>query len=230
MKKFIIVIVFGFLIAILISFNYLLWDREKQLESFQDISDSKNLTIETLSEKMNNLDKQNKELNTTVERLEEENTKLKNNEFTLKSENNSLSQKVTQSNSFILTLKKIMDTEPINTVLKTWVDAINAKNYESAQSLISEKSTNTILNDNHKLEETIKKEIKSIKIKSVEPYNGLTDQDHIAKIQFLVVFEVDKQDDTPSELFKSGENLKYFTMEYTSSDNGWKILEMTDKP
>ena len=55
MKKFIIVIVFVFLIAILISFNYLLWDREKQLESYQDLSDAKNLSIDTLGEKINTI-------------------------------------------------------------------------------------------------------------------------------------------------------------------------------
>ncbi|WP_242855640.1 hypothetical protein [Ruminiclostridium josui] len=69
MKRFIIIIVFLFLIALLISFNYLLWDREKQLENFQDLKDAKNFTIDTLGEKNNTLDKKNKELTEKVESL-----------------------------------------------------------------------------------------------------------------------------------------------------------------
>jgi len=88
MKKFVIVVVFIFLIAILISFNYLLWDRERQLANYQDLSNAKNLSIDTLGEKINNLDKQNKELSQRIIDLENENQNLKINSYVLETENN----------------------------------------------------------------------------------------------------------------------------------------------
>jgi cell division protein FtsB len=232
MKKFIIVIVFVFLIAILISFNYLLWDRQKQLESFQDMSDSNNLTIDALSDKMNTLDKLNKELTQKSEKLTEEITAVQQDSFDKKSENIELKRAIITKNDLIIALKNSINAEPINTVIKKWTEAVDSGNYKGAQTLISKQSTNKNLND---IEKYFKSELKGIRFKSSKIFTEMIDEDHINKIQFKAVFDVDKLDTaTKSEstqgLFKSGTNQKFITMELNIDTNQWLILDITDNP
>ncbi|HEY5586417.1 MAG TPA: hypothetical protein VIK78_18245 [Ruminiclostridium sp.] len=233
MKKFIIITVFMFLIAILISFNYLVWDREKQIESFQDISDSNNLTIDTLSEKMNNLDKLNKELET----LTEDNTTTKENFSLISNENMELKKEIISKNNIIVVFKKSIDIAPMDTTIKKWVEEVNSKNYKGAEALISKNSKDATITDVVNLKEIYQSELKAIRFKTSKLFTELTDEEHIGKIQVKVVFEVDKPDSTdenkdkiPQVVFKSGDNEKYMTMELNEDTNQWLILEMTDKP
>ena len=237
MKKFIVVIVFVFLIAILISFNYLLWDREKQLASYQDMSDSNNLTIDALSEKMNSLDKQNKEQETKIKNLIDDNTSLRDSFSMLKDENVELKRQIISKNDLLIAIKKNLDVVPVNNVITKWTEDISAANYINAQSLISKQSQNASINNIVKFEEVFKREIKVIKLKSLKLYTEMTDDEHLNKIQFEVVFEVSKPESTDKskvnitgELFKSGINQKYLTMELSSETNKWMIQDMKDNP
>lgn len=237
MKKFIIVIVFVFLIAILISFNYLLWDREKQLESYQDLSNAKNLSIDTLGEKINNLDKQNKELAEKISSLEKENSEIKSSNYKLIAESQQIRQEMEQNKGFISLLKSNMNIEPLETVIKKWVEAVNSKNFKTAKTLVSEDSKDEILSNEEKFKTAYQSEIKAIRLKSSKLYNELTDDEHLAKIQFQIIFEVDKpeaasesKEEIPQVLFKSGENEKYITMELDREAGEWRISELSDKP
>lgn len=236
MKKFIIIIVFVFLIGILISFNYLLWDREKQLESFQDISDSKNLTIDALSEKMNTIDKLNKELDKRVKSLTDENTEVRNKLTSLSNESAVLKQQLVSKNALISELKKLINIDPMTVVVKKWVEDINSKNYKSATALIVSNSKDTTISDAEKLKEAYQNEVKAIRFKNSKIYAELADEDHLAKMQLEVVVEVDKPESSdagkpvPQNIFKSGENTKYFTMEFDPEENEWFISEIQDKP
>ncbi len=238
MKKFIIVIVFVFLIAILISFNYLLWDRERQMESYQNMSQSNNLTIETLSEKMATLDKLNKELNTKLETIIDENKTIKDNLTVSNKEKAELQKEVEIRNNLIFALKESINSSPMNTVIKKWTEAINSKNYENAKTFISKNSQDKILlGDAEELKEIYQKEIKEIKLKTLEPYTKLKDDEHIKKIQLRVAFEVVKpetatgiQEQVSDSNFKSGNNEKYITFELEPNTKEWLILEMNDEP
>ncbi|MHB8062296.1 MAG: hypothetical protein ACYDG2_06640 [Ruminiclostridium sp.] len=237
MKKFIIVTVFVFLIAILLSFNYLLWDREKQLESFQDISDSNNLTIDTLSDKMNTLDKLNKELSKKVENLTEDNTAIKDNYSIQSKDNIDLKSEIISKNNLIIALKNTIDVVPMDTVIKKWTESVNSKNYEGAHALISKNSKDQTIKDAVRFKEVYQSELAAIKIKTSKLFTELTDDEHLGKIQFKVVFEVQKPDVTdknkdkiPQDIFKSGDNDKYITMELDSDTKGWVILEIEDEP
>jgi cell division protein FtsB len=237
MKKFIIVIVFLFLIAILISFNYLLWDREKQLESYQDMSDSNNLTIDTLSERMNTLDKLNKELNKRIENLTSDNSTIREYSSSVYSENVEIKKDIIEKESLISVLKKNLNISPMDAVIKKWTDAVNAKNYAAAQALVSKDSKDDNIRDLAKFKEAYRTELKSIKIKSLKLFTELNDSEHLEKLQFKVVFEVvklDKTDDstekTTDNIFKSGDNEKIITMEFNSNTNEWLISEIEDKP
>ncbi len=236
MKKFIIVIVFIFLIAILISFNYLLWDREKQLESFQNMRQSNNLTIETLSEKMNNLDRLNKELSTKLETITNDNEVMRKHSSTLNNENADLKKEIQLRNDMIITLKKNIDVSSMNTVIKKWTDSINSKSYENAQAFISKNAVDkTLVGDLNALKEMYQKELKEIKLKSSEPYIDISDDDeNTMKIQLKAVFEVIKPADTSNNeegsIFKSGSNEKFITMEFNSYTNEWMMLELKNEP
>lgn len=237
MKKFIIVIVFVFLIAILISFNYLLWDREKQMASFQNISDSNNLTIETLSEKMNNLDKLNKELSKKIDTLTNDNASIREYSSMINTENIDLKKEIVSKDELILILKKTIDVAPMDAVIKKWTEDVNSKNYEGAHALISKNSKDETINDDKKFKEVYQSELKAIKLKTSELFIGLLDDEHLGKIQFKVVFEVvkpditnDNKDKIPQKHFKSGDNEKYITVELNSYTNEWLILEIKDKP
>lgn len=236
MKKFIIVIVFVFLIAILISFNYLLWDREKQLENYQDLSNSKNLSIDTLGEKINNLDKVNRDLLNKVDSLTKDNTALRDSMTSLGEENLQLQRELSTKNSIIIMLKSNIDTQPFEEVIKKWVDALNAKNFKTAQALISKASKDENLVIIEKFKTAYQNDIKSIKLKSSEIYTEATDNEHLSKIQLKVKLEVDKQQPAQATnsnaegVFKNGENEKYITMEYDQEAKEWRISEILDNP
>lgn len=237
MKKFIIVIIFVFLIAILISFNYLLWDREKQLESYQDLSDAKNLSIDTLGEKINSLDQSNRELKQRVDTLSEENADLRKNISKLSSENADIKREIFSKDQLISALKINLNTAPFETVIKNWVEAVNSKNYANAQALISKNSQDEILNNKDKFTSTYKSEVKAVRLKSAKLFTEMSDDEHIGKIQFGVILEVDKPDSAegnkdkiPDELFKTGENEKYFTMDFDQETKEWRISEISEKP
>ncbi|WP_242981154.1 hypothetical protein [Ruminiclostridium sufflavum] len=236
MKKFIIVIVFVFLIAILISFNYLLWDREKQIESYQNMKQSNNLTIDTLSEKMTNLDKLNKELATKVETLTNDNEAMRQHSTKLNNENAELRKEISARKALIIALKKTLNISPMNMVIKKWTEAIAARNYESALNFISkDTSDKTLPKDVKELKELYYNEIKDIKLKAAEPYIELTDEEHIKKIQLKAVFEVVKPESTEDNkvtqnIFVNGTNEKYITMELNLYSGEWQILELKGEP
>lgn len=237
MKKFIIVIVFVFLIAILISFNYLLWDREKQLANYQDLSDAKNLSIDTLGEKINNLDKQNRELAQRITTLEQEKADLKSQNYELISEKQKILQDIDSRKGLIRLLKSSINTEPFETAIKKWVEAVNSKNYKTAMSYVSKESKDKILSGEENLKTACQSELKAISLKTSKLYNELTDDEHLSKIQFQVVFEVDKPEPAseskggiPQLLFKNGENVKYLTMEVDPETGESRISELSDKP
>lgn len=237
MKKFIIVIIFVFLMAILVSFNYLLWDKEKQLESFQDMSDSKNLTIDTLSEKMNTLDKLNKELGKRVENLIDDNAAVREDSSRINNENIDIKREIISKNELIITLKNTIDATGMDAVIKKWAEAVNSKNYQVAQAFISKDSKDETLNDAVKFKEVYHSELKTIKIKTSKLFTELTDDEHLEKLQFKVVFEVVKPDITDENrdkmsqgFFKSGDNEKYITMELNPDTKEWLISEIKNEP
>lgn len=237
MKKFIIIVVFVFLISILISFNYLLWDREKQLENFQDLSNSKNLSIDTLGEKINTLDKQNKDLTEKLASLTDENSRIKNTNYMLTSENQQIKQELSDKREIILMLKKNLNVEPFLAIVKKWSDAVNSKNFKTAQTYISILSNDEILSSPNIFKSNYQNEIKSIDLKAFKIYTDMTDAEHLAKIQFEAVFQVDKPE-SPNEgmeevtnvLYKQGENIKYVTMQFDAAAGEWRITQLSDKP
>lgn len=237
MKKFIIVIIFVFLIAILISFNYLLWDRERQLENYQDLSNAKNLSIDTLGEKIDNLDKLNKELNSKIDTLTSDNSGLNDKISNLENENQQIKQEIASKNQLINLLKGNLNMEPFESVIKKWVEAVNSKNYQNALTLISKSSKDEILNNEEDFKVTCQNEIKAIRFKSSKLFTEVSDEEHLGKIQFKVILEVDKpevteqnKDNVSDLLYKSGENVKYITMEFDGEAKEWRILELSDKP
>ena len=237
MRKFIIVIVFVFLIAILISFNYLLWDREKQLENYEDLSNAKNLSIDTLGEKINNLDKQNRELTDKLSSLERESQNLKAKNAELIGENQQIMQELISKNELIVLLKTSINTAPMESVIKKWVDSVNLKNYKTAITYISENNQDEVFQNEEKIKTAYQSELKAIRLKSSKLYTELTDKEHLAKIQFEVVFEVDKPEapsensaDIPQIIFKSGENEKYITMDLDQQTGEWRISEISNTP
>ncbi len=231
MKRFIIIIVFLFLIALLISFNYLLWDREKQLENFQDLRESKNFTIDTLGEKNNTLDKKNKELTEKVDSLNSIASDLREEFNRVSLENTDLKAQISNYTDLIIQFKKNMNIAPVNELVKNWFEAINAKNYKLASALVSKNSQDEIIKNPASFSKTYQEEIKSIRPKSLQIFTGLTDQEHLGKLQFRVIAEVEKPEPLQAEkLYKSGDNEKYITVEFNTQSKEWLILEVSDKP
>ncbi len=231
MKRFIIIIVFLFLIALLISFNYLLWDREKQLENFQDLRESKNFTIDTLGEKNNTLDKKNRELAEKIEALNSVISDLKVEFNRVTVENTDLKTQMNNYAYLIIQSKKNMNIAPVNALIKNWFEAINAKNFKAASAMISKSSLDEVIKNPANFSKVYQGEIKSIHLKSSQIFTELTDQEHLEKIQFRVVADVEKPEPQQDEkLYKSGENEKYITVEFNTQSKQWLILEVSDKP
>jgi sporulation-control protein spo0M len=94
-----------------------------------------------------------------------------------------------------------------------------------------------LLGDAEGLKEIYQKELKEIKLKTVEPYIKLKDDEHIKKFQLRVVFEVIKpvtvtggQEQVSDSNFKNGSNEKYITLELDSNTKEWLILEIKNEP
>ena len=231
MKRFIIIIVFLFLIALLISFNYLLWDREKQLENFQDLREAKNFTIDTLGEKNNTLDKKNKELTEKVESLNSVVSDLREEFNRVSLENTDIKAQISNYADLIIQFKKNMNTAPINELVKNWFETINTKNYKVASALVCKNSQDEVIKNPANFSKTYQEEIKSIHLKSLQIFTGLTDQEHLGNLQFRVIAEVEKPEPLQAQkLYKSGDNEKYITVEFNTQSKEWLILEVSDKP
>lgn len=230
MKKFVIIVVFVFLISILISFNYLLWDREKQMENFEDMSTSKNLSIEALGEKINSLDKNNKALKDQVDSLTISNAELKDKYALMLQERDDLKKKLLDQEKLVVQFKNAMDTKPVEDIIQKWIQAINKKNFSTASSYISAFSTDNNLNNLNNLKNVYQDSVKNITLKELKIYADNDDSEHVSKVQFLVTLKVDVPSTSKQDYYKDGLNKKYFTMDFDNNQNKWFISEIQDTP
>jgi len=138
MKKFILVMVFVFISALFIAFNYLLWDRESK------ITEIKNLEY-TNASYSSNISAQKREINALedeVASLSDQINQLKNEKRRLDDEKNGLianlnekEEELREKINFINIIKQHMNIDIISQPVVKWVEALNHGNLEEAYEL-----------------------------------------------------------------------------------------------
>jgi cell division protein FtsB len=227
MKKFILVMVFAFITALFIAFNYLLWDRESK------ITDIKNLEYTNASYSAN-ISAQKREINTLEEEvagLSDQINQLKNEKRQLNEEKNGLiadlnkkEEELRERISFINIIKQHVNIDIISQPVVKWVEALNHGDFEEAYALeyagVSAKDRPISLDAYiESITGTIKKiEITDIKI---DKLRGAGNGEIYLEVRLDVKLDEDAED--KSARFSEGENEIYIKIDYSNEKKEFVI-------
>jgi len=231
MKKFVLVITCILILTIFVAFNYLLWDRENKIESFQNLTNSKNLNIDTLSEKLKNLEDANNQLSKRISELEEANKSLSKDlsektaqlqEVRSKAEND-----IAYKNDILYKLKQQADMRVFEALVKKWADSIDKGQYEDAYNMQAKDNLGKIgianLTD---FVNSYKNSVKSLKIKSVKMNTDSFPYERMGEVILNVTLEIKKVDYTTNRYFDEGLNERFFILTLNDKKDDWLIQDI----
>jgi len=236
MKKIILIIFFSLVIAVFVSFNYLLWEREsreKDIKNLQDINSSNSITINILNRQLENLDNSLKIKDESINRLNEENNKLKKDLEKLNQDYLESIKVITRKNetiSYFYENLQNINPDVIEAPIKKWAEYINNGDYESAYKTFyvnKEEEKETFADFTNKY----KDKVKSIEIKSIAFCNNeIENQYGVSMLQkgdvfFTVELDVKLVENVNDKdvLFINGSNHKIFGLQYNTKENKWHI-------
>ncbi len=224
MKKLVLVLISAVLLTVFIAFNYLLWDRENKIKSFEYLTDSKNYSIEALNKQVEEVNKENKEFKATIAQLNEDVRRLQEKSSQLETLNLELAGKYDKSMDIAGSLLEKADLKPFEEIIKKWADLIDKGQYEAVYDM--EYGHNYFIPDRVALSpfsDSYKKEIKSVKLKSLKPYLDKVPDDKKGSIFLKAVLEVKKPENSKGGFFVDGVNERYFAFAYDKQKDTWVI-------
>lgn len=228
MKKLVLVMVSVAIMAILIAFNYLLWDKQNSQEMYDELNASKKAGIDALSREVQNLAETNEELQNKISQLEQDNLASKNKGLELQDEILAINQKVEDRNVTIHALIPQVDLKPLEESVRKWAESIDSGEYEIAynlQQLYLMKQSK--VPDLKSYSTELKNTVKGLKVKSIEFKNdGLPDSKR-GSVVLKVVLDVQNIESAPNSQFDEGLNERYFTMNYDVGNKEWAISDMS---
>ena len=228
MKKFMLVLVCAVIMAVFIAFNYLLWDREKSRENFEDISATKNASIEALSLQIKEINDEKRSLQDTINELYGEIDKLGKEKTLNLQERAELDRELKTAKDITYQLKQYANLEPLEDIISQWTENINNEQYEAAYLM----QLNKVMKEGDLLTfgefvKEYKSEVEKIQINSIELYTNEEPEDRKGDIIFKVELEVQKKENAPTDsLFDEGTNERYFTITYSKENEMWLISEI----
>jgi regulator of replication initiation timing len=231
MKKLILAMVFILLTALLISFNYLLWEREsmmKEIETLEyaNLADSAN--INALKREIAGLEEDNKRLDEKNDVLETENSKLLQEKNDLIAEKEKASEEVREKVRKINVLKQYADINTLAEPVYKWAEAINNGDYEEAYAFefagISEEDRKVSLDDYVREMEAF---VRGIDIQEVrlDKFRGSTEGEIILQVRLNVKLSEGRG----KEFFRyeEGINDRYVKIEYSRELTQFYISEIS---
>lgn len=228
MKKLVLVMTCILILTIFMALNYLLWDRENKIQNFESLNYSKSASIDTLGEKIKNLDDVNKRLNERVNELESNNKALvdKNNQLT--QEKSLLQINLDNKTALMDKYKHRLDMKPFEDQIRSWAENIEKGQYDAAFDLQSKDALKADGVDNfNDFANKFRKIIKTVKVKSVKfELDGLPED----KKDFVVIkaaFDVKKIENSGKSIFEDGVNERYFTFAFDPAKNNWVISSIS---
>ncbi|MDP4093776.1 MAG: hypothetical protein Q8920_10490 [Bacillota bacterium] len=232
MKKFILIIVCVVVLSIFISMNYLLWDRESKIQSYESLNYSKNTSIDALSEQIKSLKEQLSAQDATINNLQNQNTAQTNGNTQLEIDKLKLQADMQAKNSVIDQLKQKADFQVQEAIIKKWVESINKGKYADSYNLMNiDAISSTGIKSQDQFVSYFQNNITGIKLSSLdidlEGVPGNRSGDLIFKA-VLDVKKTDNSNDSQNLLFNHGQNTKYFTMIYNAGNKKWLISEIAN--
>lgn len=223
MKKVVLVLVCSLIMTIFIAFNYLLWDRDKNIKSLENLNDSKNASIEALSREL----ELNRQFKFKILELEDGNRTMQSRNLQLEQEKNKLKAALDQKNEIVAKFRQSMDTKPLEDTVAKWADSVDKGQYQAAYDLIAKPfgGQDISLND---FTVSYKASIKNIKLKSLKLITeGLSDEKK-GEIIFKAGAEVKRVENSAGvTFFTEGAAEVFITMQYVREKDVWLISDIS---
>ncbi|MDP4181843.1 MAG: hypothetical protein Q8942_12210 [Bacillota bacterium] len=231
MRKFVLILVSTLILTIFILFNYFLWVRGQQVDSFkeqvaalkEDQSIDKNarkVDYDNFSSQILQKNTEMDDLNRQIESLKQSNTKLETDKetavSTIDDKNNIIKKLLEQSNM------KVQED-----IIKKWIDSIDKGQIEEAFRLQNPKLLTQ--EDAKKLNDFIvsfKNVFQSFKLKSIKLYTGELPYSEKGNIIFETEIDVKNIDGNAKGYYMDGLNKRYFKMGL--NENQWIISEVVE--
>lgn len=232
MKKLILAMVFILLTALLISFNYLLWEREsmlKEIETLEYANLADNANINALKREITGLEEDNKALDARNDFLEAENNKLSQEKNNLLADREKDAEQIREKIRKINVLKQYADINALAEPIYKWVEAINNKDYEEAYALeyagTSEEDRTVSLGDYVREMEA---NVRGIDITEVQldKYRGSTEGDIILQVRLNVKLADERSKDFIR--YEEGINVRYVKIEHSREMAKFYIAEISN--
>jgi hypothetical protein len=238
MKKFGLILVSIFLLTVLISLNYLLWDRDNTIKSMQNINStlyssnsSNKASIDALGDNIKTLTESNKELDSKIYDLKSQNQALQDGWNKEKEDKANIDKDLQQKNDTIGKLKLQANLSPLELTIKRWADSIDKGNYDDAYSLeLSHNDAKGSAISRLDYANAYRNSIKSLKIKKQIKLAEDSLASTGGNITFLVICDVKLVDNSQVVGYSDGENERLFTVIYSKTDSKWVISDISTSP
>lgn len=227
LKNFVLVVISAIVLTVFIALNYLLWDRETRMKSFENFKDSQNVNIDSLKRQLDAITKENENLKEKNNEISENVKYLEDGKNKLNIEKDSLRKKLQEANDIITAVESKIDMKPVELIVKRWVDGINGRQPEVAYNMQYKNifSTSSAISMDE-FRNVYSKGVASIRLKSVKPYQGKTPEDMSGQLLFVVSLEVKKDIGAEPGFFSDGINDKIFVLKLDQKSNAWVIVDV----
>lgn len=232
MKKLILAMVFILLTALLISFNYLLWDREsmmKELENLENANLADSANINAQKREIAGLEEDIKRLDEKNDALEADNNKLQQDKSALIAEKELAQEAVREKVRTINVLKQYTDINTLAEPVYKWAEALNNGAYEEAYTIeyagIAEENRTVSLDDYAREMEAFVRRIDIEEVR-LDKLRGSSEGEIILQVRLNVKL----MEDRGKELFRyeEGINERYIKIEYSRETTKFFISEISN--
>jgi len=227
MKKLVLILVCTALLTFFIAFDYLLWDREKNTQSIQNLEDSidsKDATIGALGREIKNLEDYNNQLSNKLKLMEEEKKAQEDKISLLEDSVLELQSQMEQKDKFISTLERFADFSPLESIILDWIAKINEGQYQEAYQLMKLKTNagDKPLSPDE-FAGTWMNSVKTMELASLELSPDKARQEKGADILMLAGVNVVVPEEGRGSKLKEGLNKMYFGVSYDQEKKNWFI-------
>lgn len=229
MKKLVLVLVCALVMTVFIAFNYLLWDRENRIKSFEYLNFSKKASIDALNTDIKELDNINKQLKKRIGELEENNKIMQEKNSQLVEEKLRAEVGLAYKDQLIDKLLPQVNLKVFEGVIGKWVQSLNEGAYEEAYELMLEqpagKKEALSLEDFTKGYKDI---VNSINLKSVklEPVNNGSDKKGDIVLRAELEAKIAEDGNSVKGYLIDGLNEACFIFDYSKDKDQWYILDI----
>lgn len=230
MKKLVLVMVSALIIIIFIAFNYLLWDsenKEKDIENLKYLNINNNSRISAFERDIKSLEEEIRQYKEQIEEVNAENKMLQEDKLKLENERMEQEELIEQKLELINILKQHAELSIIQEPIKSWIEAIDKGNYETAYKLLNIQGTNQYIPPTlEEFTKSYKGTVDRMILKSIKLAIDNVPEEMKGSIIFEVLIDIEMKETTEINIdgFEAGENIRYITVDYDIESGKWLIV------